>query len=68
MYFVDLEKAFDRVPRSVGIDNAEEMNTRSEGCEAAMTARIKCGWIKLRECSELVYGKRLLLKLKGLFT
>ena len=34
------------------------------GCEAAVTARTRCGWVKLRECSEMLYG-RFPLKLKG---
>ena len=25
------------------------------GCEAAMTARMRCGWAKLSECGELLY-------------
>ena len=31
------------------------------GCEAAVTARTRYGWVKLRECllSELLYGRRL---------
>ena len=33
-------------------------------CDAAVTARTRCGWDKLRECSELLYG-RFPLKLKG---
>ena len=33
------------------------------GCEAAATARTRCGWVTLRECGELLYG-RLSLKLK----
>ena len=36
-----------------------------EGCEANMTERKRCGWVKLRECGELLYGRRLPLKLKG---
>ena len=24
------------------------------GCEAAVAARIRCGWVKFRECSELL--------------
>ena len=36
----------------------------SGGCEAAVTART-CGWVKLRECSELLYGRRFPQKLKG---
>ena len=35
------------------------------GCEAAVTARTRCGWVKHRECSELLYGRRYPLKLKG---
>ena len=31
-----------------------------------MTAR-RCGWAKLRECSELLYGTRFPLKLKGVY-
>ena len=29
-----------------------------------MTARTRCGWAKLRECSELLYGKWFVLKQK----
>ena len=35
------------------------------GCEAAVTARTRCGWAKPMECGELLYGRRLPLKLKG---
>ena len=35
------------------------------GCEAAATARTRCGWAKLRECGELLHGRRFHLKLKG---
>ena len=35
------------------------------GCEAAETDRIRCGWVKLRECSELLYDRRFPPKLKG---
>ena len=27
------------------------------GCEAAATARTTCGWVKFRECGELLYGR-----------
>ena len=30
------------------------------GCEVAVTAKMKIGWIKFRECSELLLGKRFL--------
>ena len=34
------------------------------GCEAALTARTRCGWVKFRECGELLYGRRFPLELK----
>ena len=35
------------------------------GCETAVTARTRIGWMKFRECGELLNGKRLSLKMKG---
>ena len=35
------------------------------GCEAAVTARTRCGWVKLRECGELLYCMKFPQKLKG---
>ena len=35
------------------------------GCEAAVTARTRCGWVKPRECGELLYGNGFPLRLKG---
>ena len=35
------------------------------GCEAAVTVRTRCGWAKHRVCGEIMYGRRLPLKLKG---
>ena len=35
------------------------------GCEAAVTARTRCGWDKSRECGELLHGRRFPLKTKG---
>ena len=34
-------------------------------CEAAVTARTGCGWVKLRKCGELLYDRGFPLKLKG---
>ena len=34
------------------------------GFEAAVTARIRYGWVKFRECLELLYGRRFPLMLK----
>ena len=37
----------------------------SGGSEAAVSARTRIGWIKVRECRELLYGRKFLLKMKG---
>ena len=34
------------------------------GCEAAVAARARTGWVKFRECGELLNSKRFSLKLK----
>ena len=34
------------------------------GCEAAVTARTRCGWVKYMQCGELLYGRRFPLKPK----
>ena len=38
----------------------------SGGCEAAVTARARIGWVKFRECGELLNSKRYSLKVKGM--
>ena len=32
------------------------------GCEAAVTAITRCGWVKFRECGELLCGRRFPLR------
>ena len=34
------------------------------GCEAAVTARKRCGWVEFRECGDLLYGRMFPLELK----
>ena len=36
----------------------------SDGCEAAVTARVRVGWVRFRECGELLLGNRFPLKMK----
>ena len=38
----------------------------SGGCEAAVTARATIGWVKFKECGELLNSKRFSLKMKGM--
>ena len=40
--------------------------TAGGGCEAAVTARARIGWVKFRECGELLNSKWFSLKLKGM--
>ena len=35
------------------------------GCETAVTARSRIGWMKFRECSETLKGRKFSLKMKG---
>ena len=35
------------------------------GCETAVTARSRIGWMKFKKCSEILKGRRFLLKMKG---
>ena len=37
----------------------------SVGCEAAVTARVRIGWVRLRECGELLLGNKFPLRMKG---
>ena len=36
----------------------------SGGCDAAVTARVKIGWISFLECGELLHENKFLLKMK----
>ena len=43
----------------------DRMNA-SSGCEAAVTARVRIGWVKFKECRELLNSKRFSIKMKGM--
>ena len=38
----------------------------SGGCETAVTSRVRIGWMKFRECVELLPGRRFSLRMKGM--
>ena len=38
----------------------------SGGCETAVTARVRIGWMKFRECGELLLRRKFSLKMKGI--
>ena len=37
----------------------------SGGCEAAVTVRVRIGWVRFRKCRELLLENRFPLKMKG---
>ena len=38
----------------------------SVGCETAVTSRVRIGWMKFRECGELLRARRFSLRMKGM--
>ena len=59
------EKLCDEVKTVSEFTYLGEMVNAGGGCEAAVTARTRCGWVKPRECGELLHGRRFPLKQKG---
>ena len=42
----------------------DRLNASGE-CETAVTSRVRIGWMKFRECGELLRGRSFFLKMKG---
>ena len=38
----------------------------SGGCETAVTSGVRMGWMKFRECEQLLRGRRFSLRMKGM--
>ena len=47
----------EKVETVRGFCYLEDMANASGGCEAAVTARAKTGWVKFKECGELQNSK-----------
>ena len=60
-----IEKLRDEVETVNGFCYLRERLNASGGCEAAVTARVRIGWVRFRKCGELLLGNRFLLKMKG---
>ena len=60
-----IEKLCDKVETENGFCNLGDRLNASGGCEAAVTARVRIGWVKFREYKELLLGNRFSLKMKG---
>ena len=52
--------------RLKGFCYVEDRLNDSGGCETAMTARVRIGWMKFRDCGELLLSRRFSLKIKGM--
>ena len=59
------EKLFDEVETVEKFTHRDNRVSAGGGCEAAVTARTRCGWAKIRECCKLLYCRRFPLKQKG---
>ena len=60
-----IEKLCDEVETVSGFYYLGGRLNASGGCEVAVTARVRIGWVRLRECGELLLGNRFPLKMKG---
>ena len=58
------EKLCDRVETVKEFTYLGDRANAGGGCEAAVSAKTKYWWAKLRECSELLHGSKFPLKLK----
>ena len=61
---LERQQSRNKVETVRGLTYLGDSVTAGGGCEAAVTARTRCGFVKLREWGELLYG-RFPLKPKG---
>ena len=59
------EKLCDEVETVNGFCYLGDRLNASGGCEAAVTARVRIGWVRFRKCGKLLLGNRFPLKMKG---
>ena len=60
-----IEKLCDEVKTVNGFCYLGDRLNASGGCEAAVTVRIRIGWVRFRVCRKLLLGNRFPLKMKG---
>ena len=61
-----VEVLCDEVETVKGFCYLRDRLIASGGCKTAVTSRVRIGWIKFRECEELLRGRRFSLKMKGM--
>ena len=59
------ETLCDEVETEIELTYLVDMVSAGGGCEAAVTARIRCGWVKFRVFGEFLDGRKFSLKLEG---
>ena len=60
-----IKKLCDEAETVNGICYLGDTQNASGGCEAAVTARIRIGWVRFRKFGELLLGNRFPLRIKG---
>ena len=60
-----IQKLCDKVETMNGFCYFGDRIKSSGGCEATVTARVKIGLVRFRECGELLLGNRFPLTIKG---
>ena len=61
-----VEEFCEEVETVRGFSYLGDMLDASGGCKAAVTARARIGWVKFKECGELLNSKWFSLKMKGM--
>ena len=59
-----VEVLCDKVDTVKGFCYLRDMLNASGGCVSAVTSRVRIGWMKFRECGELLNGRRFSLRMK----
>ena len=59
-----IEKLCDEVETVNGFCYLGDRLNSSGGCESAVTAKVRIGWVRFRECGELLLGNRFPLRMK----
>ena len=61
-----VEELWEEVESVRGFCYLGDRVNASGGCEAAVMARARIGWVKFKECRELLNSKRFSLQMKGM--
>ena len=60
-----IEKLCDKVETVNGFCFLGDRLNASGGCEAAVTAKVRIGWVRFRKCGKFLLGNRFPLKMKS---